>query len=64
MIKYPNINTKIAFLLYYENLGKPMKKILLTAGRGKTEIGCMEREARGLYDMPISVSDRHSYTEH
>lgn len=30
IIKYPNISTKIAFLLYYGNLRKPMKKKLLT----------------------------------
>lgn len=33
MIKYSNICTKMAFLLYYGDLRKPMKK-LLTAGTG------------------------------
>lgn len=35
MIKYSNICTKMAFLLYYGDLRKPMKKKLLTAGTGE-----------------------------
>lgn len=64
MIKYSNICTKMAFLLYYGDLRKPMKKKLLTAGTGEDRYGCTEGEAIGLYDIPVSVSDRHSYTEH